>query len=297
MRIPFFKTKKKGSAMSSACPICDDGEGIPFATVDGYPYFECSRCNSIFIDPKVLELIDRGEFVRTYDQSYWAAEDESARERSFGAALARVAELFLYARKPITRFIDIASGPGYLLDALSIYLPSSKNLFWGIERFPPPTYTNHPNYRIGLLEDMEDTFDAGTCIEVFEHLTPNMLRDLAVSMARKSRPDSIFLINTGMPPHVRNGNLSYLDPLVRGHIVSYSLKGIECIFKPLGFEVIPLPGKDWAFLLEYLPTKQGAGTAIDRIWTPDPHNRQLLHDREMGNVLYCLGVDTARAYV
>jgi len=244
----------------------------------------------------VLAQIDRDEFVRTYDQTYWVAEDESARERSFGPAIARVAELFLYARKPITRFIDIASGPGYLLDALSLYLPSSKGLFWGVERFPPSTYTSHPNYRIGSLEDLEGTFDAGVCIEVIEHLTPNMLRSLAVAMATKSTPDSIFLVNTGMPPYVRNEDPGYLDPLVRGHIVSYGLRGVEHIFKPLGFDVIPLPGKDWAFLLEFLPTKRTPGTATDRIWTPHPSNRHIFHDAEMGSVLYCLGLDAARAY-
>ena len=134
--------------MPPVCPICESADPAPFARVAGYPYFNCRACDSIFIDPEVLTQIDCGEFVRTYDQTYWVAETEEARKRSFGPAIARVAELFLYARKPIARFIDIASGPGYLLDALSIYLPSSKGLFWGVERFPPTTYTSHPNYRV-----------------------------------------------------------------------------------------------------------------------------------------------------
>jgi hypothetical protein len=234
--------------------------------------------------------------TRKYDANYWLREDNAAWQRSYGAGLARVAELFLYARRPIRRFVDVGSGPGYLLDALGVYLPASEGLFWAVELFPPERRTQHAQYVVGGLADLEGTFDAGLCMEVVEHLTPKMLRQLAKELAAKSGPDSIYLINTGMDKFVRGGNLNYLDPYVRGHIVSYSLKGMRCLFEPEGFSVLELPGKDWACLLEYRPSQPQQGSVDNRIWTPVEENRAVLHDSKMGNLMYVLGIDTARAY-
>lgn len=285
-----FRTNKRD------CPVCGAGGAKVFAEVDGLPYFECRGCGSIFVDPPVLEKMDQGLATRKYDDNYWNSEDQAARERSFGAGLARVAELFLYARRPIRRFIDIGSGPGYLLDALATYLPDSDGLFWGVELFPPERKTQHPNYCVGALADMEGPFDAGLCMEVVEHLTPTMLRGLARDLAAKSLPNSIYLVNTGMAKFVRDGNTGYLDPYVRGHVVSYSLEGLRKIFAPEGFDVLELPGKDWACLLEYRPDPKTTKPVDERIWRPVEENRRVLEDSKMGNLMYVLGIDTARAY-
>ena len=220
-----------------------------------------------------MREVDDGIFKRNYDANYWQAELSAAKERSYGPALARVSELLLYARKPVQRFIDIGAGPGFLLDALSLYLPTSKDKFWGVELFPPLEHTAHANYFIGSLDDIGGTFDAGVCIEVFEHLTPSMLRILAKSLASKSTEDSIYLINTGLPSFVRHEDPTYLDPYGRGHVASYSLKAIELMFNPHGFRVLPLSGKTWAYLLEYKPSVKATLPAQDRIWTADRHNR------------------------
>lgn len=286
----FFQKKK------AECPVCRGAEADVYTLIDRVPYFSCHSCGSLFADPAILRKMDRGVFIRKYDARYWAKEDAAARERSFGAALARVAELFLYARRPIRRFIDIGSGPGYLLDALARYLPASDGLFWGVELFPPEARTRHRNYVVGGLADMEGPFDAGLCMEVVEHLTPTMVRGLAKDLAAKSAPNSLFLINTGMAKFVRDGNTSYLDPYIRGHVVSYSLEGLREIFGPEGFDVLPLPGKDWACLLEYRPEPREEKPVDERIWSPVEDNRRALHDPEMGNLMYIVGMDAARAY-
>lgn len=278
------------------CPICGHSLIAKFFLVGKYQYYRCENCGSLFIDPEVIARIDRGENLVSYSADYWKAETVAARERSYGAALARVAEVFLYARKPIERFIDLGTGPGYLLDALATYLPCSSSKFHGIEKFPPEQYSSHKNYHVGALDDLNMKFDAGSCIEVIEHLTPSILKEMISQLATRSTENSVYIFNTGLPDYVLNEDPGYLDPLVRGHIVSYSLAGLALMANPLGFAVKPIPGKTWAFLLEYTNDKHENEEVIDRIWTANPKNVETLKDPIMGDVLYLLGLETARAY-
>jgi hypothetical protein len=242
-----------------------------------------------------MSAVDGGTFPRNYDPEYWAMEAEAAWERSWGDVLARAAETILYCRRPIEKFVDIGSGPGFLVDSLSTYLPASRSIFYGVELFPPEKHTDHPNYLVGHLADVEHKFDAGVCVEVIEHLTPKMVDDLAKAMAAKSNPKALYLINTCLSYHVRTTEPEYMDPLRRGHIVSWSLKAIETIFGPYGFKVFPIKGKSWAFCLEYL--SEDKTQLQDRIWAPDPQNRGILNDSQMGRALYVMGMDAARAYI
>lgn len=279
-----------------ACPVCDSGETRPWSVVGGYQYSECASCDSIFIDPGVLREIDSGFAIVEYKESYWRSELTSAWERSYGSSLARAAETILYSRRPIRRFLDVGSGPGFLLDALSTYLPDSAERFFGVELFPPAERTRHPNYVVGDVASLSGTFDAGCCIEVFEHLTPGMVSTLLGQLADKSEPDALYLVNTGLPAFVNREDRSYIDPTGRGHIVSYGLRGVEALASPFGFRVLPLPGKSWAFCLEFGAASPETGSILDRIWSPVPENKAMLHDSRMGNLMYVLGIDTARAY-
>jgi hypothetical protein len=278
------------------CPVCGSEATRPWERVSGYAYGECASCDSIFIDPGVLREIDGGFGIIEYSESYWQNELRSAWERSYGASLARVAETILYARRPIRRFVDIGSGPGFLLDALSTYLPDSAERFFGVELFPPLAHTAHTNYLVGDVASLTGTFDGGCCIEVFEHLTPRMVSALLGQLAEKSEPDALYVINTGLPAFVNLEDRGYIDHTGRGHIVSYGLRGVALLASRFGFRVHPLPGKTWAFCLEFRPTSPVGELIQDRIWTPVPENKALLHDSRMGNLLYILAIDTARAY-
>lgn len=275
------------------CSIC--GAAAEFwRAFDGFDFSDCEECGCIAIERGAIVQLDEGTFPRHYDPSYWEMETSAARQRSFGASLARVAETVLYCRRPIEKFVDIGTGPGFLIDALSKYLPSSKSAFHAVEMFPPKKHSKHPNYFIGHISQAPHKFDAGTCIEVVEHLTPTMLDGLAKGMAERSNPEAVYLINTALSHLVRERIPDYIDPLRRGHVISWSLRAIETIFGPYGFKVWPLEGKDWAFLLEFesacdIPP-------IHRIWTPPPENLELLKDPVMGELIYCVGIDTARAY-
>jgi hypothetical protein len=95
-----------------------------------------------------------------------------------------------------------------------------------------------------------------------------------------------------MPDYVINEDRGYLDPLRRGHIVSYSLPGLAHIFEPHGLRVQTLPGKSFAFVAEFLP-----GTTNDfehRIYHPLAENTSLLQE---SGLLYQAAFESARAYL
>jgi len=281
------------------CPVCDSGDTSLFKTVNEYAYYQCTSCKVLFIAREILDKMDKGEFLIEYSHNYWRDELKAAKERSWGATLARVAELFLYARLPIRNFIDIGAGPGYFLDAINYQLPSSDNIFHAEELFPPAKEfcTNSKNYHIGSLLDLNFQFDAGCCVEVVEHLTPNMLRGMLSDIAKKSIKNSIYIFNTGLVDYIINEDIDYLDPIVRGHVMGWSIPALQHIAEPLGFKIIPIPGKTWAFIAEYLPDHGFEHPLSDRIWTALPENLEILKDRQTGNLMYILGIETARAYI
>jgi hypothetical protein len=227
-----------------------------------------------------LERVDAGEQIWKYEEDYWKAE------------------VLLYARTPVSRFVDIGTGPGYLLDAITMYLPASSHRFYGVERFPPAEEfrTKHENYIIAELRNVRLKFQAGVCIEVLEHLTPKMARRLGEDLATISEPGSIYIFNTGLVDYVEQEDPGYLDPFRRGHLISWSVEAVSMIFGPFGFSVLPIPGKAWAFIVEYKGESLAGENLVDRIWTARQENVAILNDPIAGSVLHVLGLDTARAY-
>lgn len=280
------------------CPLCDS-RGPLHGDIEGVAYFSCGSCDFIFADPDMLARIDAGESVREYDADYWQAELASARDRAYGSSLARAAEALLYCTIPVNNFLDVGTGPGYLLDSLSLYLPSHRDRFHGVEKFPPaPEHRSaHPNYIAADLHDVETTFECGTCIEVIEHLTPAMARGLAQAMAKVSAPGALYVFNTGLTDYVRKEDPGYLDPWRRGHITCWSVRAAMKVFEPAGFAVHAMGGKTWAFAVEKLPAAAARpGPLRDRIWHAPEQNRRMLVDPAMGEVMYLLGLESARAY-
>lgn len=280
------------------CLLCST-PARPFQLVDGVQYFECTDCDFIFADPVLIAAIDAGNSPREYDENYWQAELESARDRSYGPSLARLGEALLYCSVPVQKFIDIGTGPGFLLDAVARYLPASSDRFYGVEKFPPePEFrSSHANYVCADLGDMGMTFECGVCIEVIEHLTPAMAAALAGSLRKAASPGALFLFNTGLTDYVRHEDPGYLDPFKRGHITCWSVTAARRVFEVHGFRVLPLPGKSWAFVVEYPSDDPGQQVPLqDRIWSAPQANVDLLTDGSMGTVMHILARESARAY-
>lgn len=288
----------EGGPDHTNCPLCATASSS-FREVSGVMYYLCRRCDFIFAAPDLLARIDGGTFAREYDDNYWRAELDAARVRSFGSSLARVAEAILYCTLPVNRFIDIGTGPGYLLDALQFYLPSSAHRFYGVEKFPPirEHRTGSANYLVADLADLDVTFECGVCVEVLEHLTPSMAHGLAAALAKVSVPGSLYLFNTGLTDYVRDEDPGYLDPFMRGHITCWSVPAARMVFEPHGFVVRPLSGKTWAFVVEMPGDSPRMQIFLqDRIWSAEQENIALLVDQRLGELMYILGRESARAY-
>lgn len=281
------------------CLVCNSLKTEFFRAVDSVNYFDCNGCESLFADPDFVSNLQSNN--SHYGDTYWQDEVVSSRERSFGSSINRVCEVFLYSRIPIKRFIDIGTGPGYLLDALSVLAPNHKSLFYGCEVFPPPPQfrTGHDNYKIGSISDLEGKFSAGVCIEVIEHLSPSILKALIKELAGMAEDGAIFYFNSAQPTFVKNVDPNYLDPFIRGHIVSYSLKALKEIFAVYGFNLIELPGRDWCFLVEYKAESRllGSDGLLTRLWTALPENVSILKDNGFGPLMYTMGLESARCYL
>lgn len=281
------------------CPICPGGALQPLREVDGVAYTRCDGCGSILAERGFLARTMAGE-ARSYDDSYWAKELKAARERGYGASLIRLAEVFLYARRPVRRFLDVSSGAGTLLDAVAELMPEIADTFWGIEPFPPPPEyrARHPQYRVGFLRDLEGRFDGGTCIEVIEHLPPDVLKTMANELAAVSEPGALWYFNSAQPAFVLRDDPDYLDPHLRGHVASYSVEGLRHLFGAAGFTVHALPGREWAFLAEYgQHPPLDSNALLDRIWSVLPENRAVLASARFGELLLAAGQEGARCYV
>lgn len=284
------------SMNSVACQICCKGHMQSFREVEHIPYRRCDACGSIIAD----ESAYKASAPRKYDASYWAFEVASAKERSFGPAIPRVAEVFAMCRIPIRRFLDISSGGGSLLDSLSLLLPEIQGVFHGNEPFPPPENfrSRHPNYKVGWISDLTCHFDAGVCIEVIEHLFPDTLRGMIAQLALKSNKRALYYFNSAQPSYVIEREPSYLDPFIRGHVVSYSVAGIAALFSEFGFVVHPLPGRDWGFLAEYKGERVDGGDALmNRLWNPVKENIDLLEQCKYGRMFRSIGIESSRCYL
>ena len=133
-------------------------------------------------------------------------------------------------------------------------------------------------------------------MEVVEHLTPKMLVDMFREIAMISEDNAIYLVNTGLPKYVMEQDPNYLDPFKRGHIISYSTEGMKFLLEPLGYRVLPIRGKDWAFCIEYNSGNKDKDIT-GRIWKALPENLSLLHDSNMGDVLQILGRESVNGYL
>lgn len=278
--------------MTVACPICSSARSELYRVIDDHKYFVCDSCGSIHIDPVVIDRLDAGEsLVGDYSEEYWEQERVGAIERASGVSLCRAGEAILYCRRPICRFLDVGAGPGFLLKELQLILDPAAKIFHGVEKYPPPYMATCPNFHVGGLDMLKERFDSGVCIEVVEHLTPKMLNGLARDLAAISAPGSLWLFNTGMPDYVRKEDPAYLDPVHRGHIISWSLLGIRSCFEKHGFVVSELPGRSFGFFVEYQPEEN---PQIDvRIYQPIPENLELLG---RSGLLHQASFEAARSY-
>ena len=290
-RISIDKLQSSERIKLTACPVCAVGLSRHYAIVEGLNFFQCDSCQSVYLDPAILASIDCGKDPRSFDEGFQKRERDKSRLRAAGESLTRAGEAILYARRPVRRFLDVGAGGGELLDELAWLFPEDEDLFHGIEAFPPSRHSDHRNFKIGSLGSLEGTFDAGVCIEVLGYLTPKNLQSFISDLSRVSEIDSMWLFQTGEPNfEIGDKKPEDLGPLSRGHIVSYSLKGLSPIFERSGFKIQEYPGKSWAFIAEFRPS--GEIPFEERFSHPLEFNKKLLMKSAL---LYLASFDSARS--
>ena len=285
-----------GAHAIGPCIVCADRACNPYRAFEGVDYFECLSCGSLFADRERFEATTPGS--RAYDSDYWSFEVAASRERSYGSSLLRFSETLLYLRRPGLRLLDVSTGPGLVLDAVSQLNPELGARLFGVEPFPPPEAhrTKHPNYQIGFVGDLQGMFDGGLCIEVIEHLWPETLRALIADLAKVSNDQALYLFNSAQPSFVKNVHPEYMSPHRLGHVVSYSIAAVRSIFAESGFEVHALPGRDWAFLAELKGAPQTGEDLMTRVWTPLAENVSVMKSGPFGHLFHAMGVESARCY-
>ena len=101
-----------------------------------------------------------------------------------------------------------------------------------------------------------------------------------------------------MPSFVEARDPGYLDPRRRGHIVAWSIDGVRRVFAPAGFNIIPLPGRDWAFLAEFGPEREvPVDDLMSWLWNPVPENLALWHGDAFETLFETIGLESARCYL
>jgi hypothetical protein len=146
--------------------------------------------------------------------------------------------------------------------------------------------------------DLEGLFDGGVCIEVIEHLTPAILRTMVAQLAARSTPGALYYFNSGQPSFVDSTDPGYLDPKRRGHIVSWSIEGARNIFSPAGFNIIPIPARDWAFFAEFRPPRSvSVDDLVSWLRRPVPENLAWFRRDAFGQLLETIGVESALCYL
>jgi len=286
-----------GAFAKGPCIVCAGCACDPYREFEGVDYFECRSCGSLFADRERFEATTPGS--RAYDSDYWSFEVASSRERSYGSSLLRLSEALLYLRRPAQRLLDVSTGPGQILDAVSQLNPALAERLIGVEPFPPPEAhrTKHPNYQIGFVSDLQGTFDGGLCVEVIEHLWPDTLRALIADLAKVSNDQALYLFNSAQPSFVKNVYPEYMSPHRLGHVVSYSIAAVRSVFAESGFEVHALPGRDWAFLAEFKGAPLTGEDLMTRVWTPLAENVALMKSGPFGHLLHAMGIESARCYL
>ena len=89
-----------------------------------------------------------------------------------------------------------------------------------------------------------------------------------------------------------------MSPYHLGHIVSWSVAGARLIFERSGFNLIALPGRDWAFLAEFGPPRPvGPETLADWLESPARENIALIRNDRFGPLFEALGLESARCYL
>jgi SAM-dependent methyltransferase len=228
------------------CPICESSSALAL-TKDGRPYFQCSSCDFLFHrgakeDPGKSAL-------GFYDQSYWEMERNEARRRESEDSFIRALELLYLSGIKVKHVLDFGCGLGITVQMLREKLGLNAVGVDLSADFGETKYLHR--CEVGALRNLypPDYFDAIYSIEVFEHLEDP--KQVISVLGTLLKPGGRILINTGTREYLikHDPELTYIDPLRRGHISIYSLRSLSHLASMIGHRAEFMGARTYAVIM------------------------------------------------
>ncbi len=241
---------------SCNCPACCEKEtSVPQFRKLGFQYVLCSKCNTLFVNPRPPFSMLNDFYAKSSSTSYWVNEffkpvAEIRREKIFRPRAEAIAEMT--ALDTSLTVGDIGAGFGLFLEELRRLRPNSR--YFAIEpSLEMATICRDKGFEVRerSVEDVDDlngSFDILTSFELFEHLhDPGFFlkkvtqllkpRGLLVLTTLNGEGFDILLLwedsKSVSPPH---------------HLNFFNTKSIAKLMQKSGFEIVSVstPGKlDW----------------------------------------------------
>jgi len=218
------------------CPGCDSVESVFETNKNGFRVVRCLNCSSLYVSPRPIES-ELLEIYRRFPQLSNSREGQPVHDGEDGRREAeyRLSRLMQFVKTG--RLLDLGCGRGdFLLRARRHFEAVGVDI---ANRTP----SDPPGIRVfeGRLEDAQfdqESFDAVTAVEVFEHLF-NPFGALK-EIHRILRPGGILLLQTGdpgaLPARLNVANWSYLQPPI--HVNFLSRAAVQERLKSVGLRVI-----------------------------------------------------------
>ncbi len=224
-----------------ACPGCGSQSAALETRKNGFCVVRCPECSSLYVDPRPIEpqLL---EIYRRFPQLSNSREGQLVHDAEDGRREAGYRLLRLMQFLKAGRLLDLGCGRGDFLSVARHHFDSV-----GVDIVNrTPSELSSLVVSEGRVEDVhfdQESFDAVTAIEVFEHLFDpyRTLREIH----RILRLGGILLLQTGnpdgLPARLNFEHWSYLQPPI--HLNFLSRRALHARLKAVGFRVVGM----WSF--------------------------------------------------
>ncbi len=223
------------------CPVCKATRTNFFVNINGYNYYKCLYCLSLFLNP----LPSSKKLTLLYAKDYLYRVDKLTENRLKIRAKSIIKKLKKLNRRGKS-LLDIGSGYGFFLNEVKkqklkeLGLEPAKNLFnYSIENFNTKVInTSFENY---FRKNKKTKFDFICLIHVIEHLSnPFLILNL---LSKHLNKNGVLYIETpNLDSHLFNfekQNFTFLT--APDHIFIFSNKSLELIIKKISdLEIISL---------------------------------------------------------
>ena len=213
------------------CPICESSSALALIK-DGRPYFQCSSCEFLF--HRAAQEDPGKSALSFYDQSYWKMERKEALRRENEDSFIRALELLYLSGIKVEHVLELGCGLGITVQMLREKLGLNAVGVDLSADFEETKYLHR--CEVGALRSLypPEYFDAIYSIEVFEHLEDP--KQVISMLGTLLKPGGRILINTGTREYLSkyDPEMTYIDPLRRGHISIYSLRSLSHLASMIG---------------------------------------------------------------